>query len=84
MHLGQKELYKPIKEQQDKNKDNRLKSEPKRLLNLKLQELNNKCKNKKCSNNKQELKKHNLSQQLESKDKLENLNKNSNNKENNC
>lgn len=84
MHLGQKELCKPIKEQQDKNKDNRLKSEPKRLLSLKLQELNNKCKNKKCSSNKQELKKHNLSQQLESKDKLENFNKNSNNKENNC
>ena len=72
-----------MKEPPVKKKDNKLKSDQRKLLNSKMQEYSNKCKRKECFKSKPELKKLNFNLQFANKSKLESLRKNFNMKERN-
>lgn len=72
-----------MKELPVKKKDNKLKSDQRKLLNSKTQEYSNKCKRKECFKSKPELKKLNFNLLSANKSKLESLKKNFNMKERN-
>ena len=76
-----KGLLKLMKEQRVKNKDNKQKSEQRRLQNSKSPVHNNKWKSKKCSNSKPEQKRRNSNRPFASSDKLESLKKSLSKKE---
>lgn len=73
-----------MKEELERKKDNKLKSDQRKLQSWNRLELNNKCKKKECSSNKPEHKKLSSNRPFVNKSKLENLKKSLNTKERNC
>ena len=75
MHLEQKEQRNQMKEQQDKNKELKLKLELKEVSNYNKPDYNNKNRENRCYSSKLGLKRHNLRQLYVNKKKLVNFNR---------
>ena len=73
-----------MKDQPDRNNDNKLKSELKGQPNLNTPEQSNKCRSKKCLRNKLGQKRPNLNQPFANKDKSDSLRKSLSMKERSC